>query len=367
MPDFRTLEQLAESSERLLPAVRFSEASRLGGLLSPTQREAGHPKIESHYKGGDFLAREIGLHKLPFGAKLVSSASFEVDVSGVRVLEQSHPLQLQGRRDVTSMPDSGESMRIEGEHLIIGRWGHRTWGHWLGELLPKLALVEATYPGRFKYVSSVMPFASSISPEVRDAWTSYRESLESLGIDETRISKIPRERSIQFESLYGVDAVYVDGIFNPLALAVMRDRVLTGRVSTDSSISAISRAGHGRGINNYSEVLECIRGFGFKSLELSKLTFGEQVTYFSGASKIVGVLGSGLTGAIFSPRGIEVLALGPERFGDRFFYGIVRARQGTFFDLRDKSDGKDAKLSQFDIDMEDLTTMMKLFSPYVEF
>lgn len=313
------------------------------------------------YSGGDFVAPEIALHRFPGDAILVSSSSFEVDVSGVRVAEQSHPFQLERRREVAPISEVDTAEVIEGEHLLIGRWGHRTWGHWLGELLPKIALVEEMYPGRFSYITSVMPFAAKSEPGVRDAWTSYRESLEALGIDGSRITAMPRGRAVRFEAWYGVDPVYVSGVFHPAALAMMKDRAVRDLNSESSKIAVISRKGGSRGLANATEVSDVVADAGFSLLDPGSMSFGEQVAHFASARHVIGILGSGLTGAIFGPRGIRVLALGPERFSDRFFYGITRARQGLFFDLRGESQGDDPRLSPFLVDCRALTEMLQSF------
>ena len=35
--------------------------------------------------------------------------------------------------------------------MIVARYGFGTWGHWIGELLPKIVTVEAAFPGRFSF------------------------------------------------------------------------------------------------------------------------------------------------------------------------------------------------------------------------
>ena len=61
---------------------------------------------------------------------------------------------------------------IGGEVLIVARYGFWTWGHWLGELLPKMVMVEAAFPGRFRF----------IVPDTEDVpkWRNFRDSIEPM-------------------------------------------------------------------------------------------------------------------------------------------------------------------------------------------
>ena len=40
---------------------------------------------------------------------------------------------------------------IDDECVIVARYGHGTWGHWVGEILPIAVAVERAFPGRFRY------------------------------------------------------------------------------------------------------------------------------------------------------------------------------------------------------------------------
>jgi hypothetical protein len=52
---------------------------------------------------------------------------------------------------------------------------------------------------------------------------------------------------------------------------------------------------------------------------MSNLSFENQVAAFNAASTVFCVLGSGLTGLIYSPDKVSVIAPAPEDWGDAFF------------------------------------------------
>lgn len=56
---------------------------------------------------------------------------------------------------------------------------------------------------------------------------------------------------------------------------------------------------HGRSIINNSEIIEIALKYGFTPVDSSKLSLSQQITFFSGISKIVGIHGAGLTNIIF--------------------------------------------------------------------
>ena len=61
-------------------------------------------------------------------------------------------------------------------------------------------------------------------------------------------------------------------------------------------------------------------------VEIGGLSFAEQVATFAAAQTIVGVLGSGLSGMLYSPAGVRVLTLAPSRWSDLFFFALMQNR-----------------------------------------
>ena len=90
----------------------------------------------------------------------------------------------------------------------------------------------------------------------------------------------------------------------------------------------------GRNIDNIDELAPMLEERGFRFLETSRMPFVAQAAAFRDATAIAAVLGSAMTGLIYSPPGVKVLSMAPDDFGDRFFYGLTQERRGMFVDLR---------------------------------
>lgn len=57
----------------------------------------------------------------------------------------------------TAFLSAPEAVDVDHECVLLVRFGHGTWGHWLGELLPLAVLTEQRFPGRFRYAVSSEP------------------------------------------------------------------------------------------------------------------------------------------------------------------------------------------------------------------
>ncbi len=98
-------------------------------------------------------------------ANLHPSADYTVTIGSFLVEEQAPPWYGEATR--AAIAADWPTEEIGGEVVIVARYGSWTWGHWLGELLPKLVMVEAAFPGRFRF----------IVPDTGDVpkWRNFRE------------------------------------------------------------------------------------------------------------------------------------------------------------------------------------------------
>ena len=62
---------------------------------------------------------------------------------------------------------------------------------------------------------------------------------------------------------------------------------------------------------------------------------------FRRAHHVLSVLGSGLTGMIYSPDGADVVTLAPSNWSDRFFFAIMQNRDARLVDIRGRSRATD--------------------------
>ena len=113
-----------------------------------------------------------------------------------------------------------------------------------------------------------------------------------------------------------------------ICLPVPAPELLGGRMSllrTETS---------SRQIANLAEIAGLLAGRGYKPVQIGLLPFLEQVGLFRAATSVVSVLGSGLTGLLYSPEGLAVVSLAPDNFGDSFFYALAQNRLARYVDLR---------------------------------
>ncbi len=72
---------------------------------------------------------------------------------------------------------------------------------------------------------------------------------------------------------------------------------------------------------------------------------------------MVSVLGSGLTGLLYAPEGVEIITLAPSKWGDQFFFALMQDRRASLVDLRGPSVSADpdaARTANFQISLTDL-------------
>jgi len=97
---------------------------------------------------------------------------------------------------------------------------------------------------------------------------------------------------------------------------------------------------------------------GFLRVEFETLSVAQQVSVLGSSTSMFCVLGSGVTGVIFSPDHVNVIAPAPENWRSTFFYPLIQARAGKFADLRGPVHERDPVLmrdSSFPIRLDDLS------------
>jgi len=204
--------------------------------------------------------------------------------------------------------------------------GIMTWGHWVGEILPRLVLAEHFYPKRFRYVL-LQDIYNQMAP--RNVWNSIYDTIKMAGVGKDRILYARFDRHYHFASLHGVTNTFTGYSFHPKVLDVLRRTY--ERFSSRSAgrrIALLRTGSNARNIANLHEIIDVLKACDVEFIEVGKLPFAEQVALFSSAEQAVGVLASGLTGLFFSPDHVKVLSLAPERYENTFFYSIIRHRHG---------------------------------------
>ncbi len=285
----------------------------------------------------------VNIMVLPAGTVIRGDAGWVVEANGALVREQLPPNGSAPAQDDHCLAEDPVPVEVGGEIMLIARYGFLTWGHWLGELLPKIAVLEKQQPGRFTYALPKMAFDIS---QRRLYGTRLAESLEAYGVATSRVLMLDR-RPLCFDRLYAMTNVWTDHMMHPSVLADMRegvgvhemDRPVPGR-----RIALLRGDNTRRQIGNSEEVKSLFGAKGFDIVDVAEQSFSQQVSIFATAEMIFSILGSSLTGLIYACRDIGVVAGAPEHFGDRFFYAIMQARGARYAEVRGPVLGEPNKL-----------------------
>jgi tetratricopeptide (TPR) repeat protein len=326
---------LAQTLDCIIPATR----SMTPKCLVYTNFMQLNPEFGAHHLARLYIDRErhlpeVSIYKLdpmvilavPNGEEFIPFCGDKVVVDQVRPGWNDHDLQ--NARDACVRQD-----RIEGPALLIARYGIRTWGHWLGELLPKLVAVEAFRPNHFRYV---LPNRFISDPQHATAL----ESLSHYGIGLDRIILVSERTSYAASDLHVVTPAWSpDHMINPTVAELMRTQI-AGCENPEGGperVALLRRGARTRRLANLSEVELLLERRGWTILDIEAMNFPQQVDLFRNAKSIVSVLGSGLTGLIYSPLGVKILTLAPSHWGDLFFFAMMQERNAIMADIRGSS------------------------------
>jgi len=299
----------------------------------------------------------IRVHRLPAGVRLTVCADedFIVFLDDGRVLEdQVRPYWTQQQID-SVVAGARCDVGVEREVVLVARYGLRTWGHWLCELLPKVICVEAAYPGRFSYVvpESLITDTAYLRP--------MRQSLAAYGIGRERLFPIRAGETYRLEKLFAVSPIWFPHhALHPTVAALMRKLIASDhgqRGFFGKGIALLRRESTTRNLVNADEICEYLQLNKWSIVEIATLDFMDQVRIFAEAEGVVSVLGSGLAGLIYSPLGLNVLTLAPNNWGDLFFYSLMQERRARLADIRGFSLGSnsdEAALMPFRVRIADL-------------
>ena len=274
---------------------------------------------------------EVSLVRLPPGTRVSGCWGFAVLADGFMVAEQQVEIDPAMLPHIAHGLRTGEvSVRIAGDAMLIARYGEGTWGHWLAELLPKMAVCEHKAPGRFKYVMADYVLQSGALGD------RVRESCAAYGVSDDRFIPIPNGEQYSFDRLYAMTPVRSAGTLHPKVRRILNDDLKDSvGERLDPRLNLLRGPGDLRNIVNAQEVNAKLNRRGFKSVNIGTLSFREQVAAFRHATGLFSVLGSSLTGVVYSPAEIGVIAAAPGGWADNFFYGIIRTSpEARWADLR---------------------------------
>ncbi|MGB0629220.1 MAG: glycosyltransferase 61 family protein [Alphaproteobacteria bacterium] len=176
--------------------------------------------------------------------------------------------------------------------VLLG--GDENYAHWLTRYLMRLALIETndTY--------GAMPFLTI------DSLKQYQQdSLDLLGIDDSRLIKVPRHSAVRCASLVVPVCLRTDTKALSVGIRWLREKFLPEprpqNTATPTRLFVSRRDAPSRHMSNEEEVIEALRPFGFQAVRLSEHSFADQIAMFSNAEMVVAPHGAGLANMIFAP------------------------------------------------------------------
>ncbi len=349
------LADFSTSSEVLIGSVVFDAPSCLVHTnflrLNP---DLGRRHLETLYVTKTQTIPDIRLHRLPHGTLLAVHTDEDfIAYLDDRVLADQIRPYWQANDVKTAIERDAKPVYILEEALLSARFGLRTWGHWLSELLPKIVCTETAYPGRFRYI---VPKTILSDTNLR----TIGQSLDAYGIGGDRLIFVDGGSTYQFANLFAVSPIIVPHCaIHPLAVALMRRIVpeVSGSEISPGRVAFLRRESSTRNITNVDEVCSYLQADDWGLVDIGTLDFTEQVRLLASSTSIISVLGSGLTGLIYAPQKIDVITLAPSNWSDLFFFSIMQERRVRLADVRGisvASKTSDARVHPFELDVSAL-------------
>lgn len=326
----RLLDVLVEA-QPLFPAA----AVPLRAILRHTNEAEFDAEWARHLITEAYAARvaqveRVALGRLPEGTILGGRHHFVLQVRGEAVRDTlPHVLRDDPQALAAALAADAPPEDLAEECVVLARYGHGTWGHWLAEIVPMAVAVEQRAPGRFNFL---------IPGHGGRYGAQMRASLAAYGIGAERLIETGWSNPLRLWRAWCVSPIWSDHIPHPAAIHLMRAALPSPSEEAAPAAIALIRPGETtRRIANEQEVLPMLEGAGFRPVDVAALPFLSQVALFRGARRVFGVVGSGLTGLIYAPDGVAVLATGPARWGDRFFYALGQLRAARWVEVRGPS------------------------------
>ncbi len=230
--------------------------------------------------------------------------------------------------------------------LLMRKRGDSNYGHWLVEVMPKLALARSQC-----HISGLaIPLVTGpINDVVSD----------SLALAD-RIGTTPRFALDSTHATFFKELVIVSGAtehgcyMSPLVVAEV-EGLASGILGSGRKRLFVSRRGALRNLANEDAVEEALRADGFHIIHPGTMALREQIGIFRNAEVIVGVMGAGMTSISFSKMGAKVINLSPATMPDTFFYFLSLHKGHDYREIRGANLSSSPSWDElFHIDVEEL-------------
>jgi len=280
------------------PVVRSTAIQNIRTLAPAEKVVIADPRddpfvpIGKYYREGCFVRPPIFVADVPearlhVGTGMVCTRDWEIMTDLEYRLSGYPELRKRKPRHLT---------RLAGTYTTIFSWNGDNFGHWMFDFLPRFHSLAKAEPNA--KITMIMP------DDLRPA---LRESFESVLPRNFVVEYRPRDTWLQLENFiwpsmisgrcnFFLPAEYFDAIRRP----IFSRFGLSERHQKTERIFVTRRHAQTRRVLNEPAVGSLLARYGFKSYELSELSFREQVELFHRAEIVVGPHGAGISSIIFS-------------------------------------------------------------------
>ena len=204
---------------------------------------------------------------------------------------------------------------------IVSLWlqtkSRPNWTHWLLDALPRLAVLDEFPPDTRILVPATL-------------FESQKQSLSLLGLlDRCRPTK---ESHLTIENYYFSSPTAMLEGYNPYGIEFLRSKFLPKR---DPKYAGprnffVTRTGSDRNPASLQILNDFFSSIGWSLIQISDLTFAQQIKLFSEANAVCGLVGSGLTNAVFCQPGCQVIMLAQDYMPDSCLEWISQVVKAEF-------------------------------------
>jgi hypothetical protein len=295
----------------------------------------------------------VSLVRYPPGILVNGDRSYLAVAGEAIVREQVAPWNADPAQEVLQM-QAAQPADIQLPCLLLARFGERTWGHFVSEILVKAAMAERFFPGRFFYA---VPWWTTEPTAERSYATVVLEALAAYGIGPERLLRMGAFQVFRFSALHDITGYWNDGL-HPGALACLRvPRTIRKRGDPKRKIALLRRPPDARAVFNAGAVHKRLAALGFSPIDPTSRHFLDQIRLFDEAEIVVGSLGSNFAAALCAGQERRLISLAPAAWEDGYFIRMFQ-RLGTLHgDFRGPStllDGDDGERSPHLVDPERL-------------
>ncbi|WP_150275257.1 glycosyltransferase family 61 protein [Paenibacillus tepidiphilus] len=245
------------------------------------------------------------------GGKIWGSTGTVLSADGRLIFELSQEYDSQEHRMLTADEhpvfrqwNSPYLLEVPGTVAVLSFCGSPNYYHWLYDVLPRYAMLQAAGIHYTALVMNPNPYGAFVE-----------ETFAMLGIPEAAVIRASPGLYMRPGQLL-VPSLMMNSHYPPWTTQTLRRLLLPYRdlaLCTPGRIFVSRRHAEARRIVNEEDVVHCLEQYGFTSVCLEDYTVAEQIQMFAAADAIAGPHGAGLANLAFCRPGTKVIEIFHER------------------------------------------------------